>query len=395
MKRHAGGEGPVCVDHDFHMVLRACILYFILFTGIIMQIGIVGLPFSGKSTLFQTMTRSYLDEATLARKQTNIAVVKVPDARVDSLAEYFQPKKRVYTSIEFVDVIGLKKGDQSSTQFTGNFLAGVKTNDALIHVVRLFDDPLYPHPEGSIDAIRDIEILETEFILADLTMIESRLDRVRKQAMKAPDDRTKAEVRILERFQEALENEQPLRTLDIDDNDMLVIKGYQFLSLKPVLVVLNVAEENLGDVAGLIERMHGVVQPKGMAVDAFAGKIEMEMAQLDDAEAAEFMKDYGISESAMLRIIRSAYDMLGLISFLTFGEDECRAWTIRRDTSAHEAAGAIHTDLMNRFIRAEVVHFDNFVKYGSIQACKDAGHWRLEGKEYIVKDGDMFIVRHG
>ncbi|MCZ7554878.1 MAG: redox-regulated ATPase YchF [Bacteroidia bacterium] len=360
-----------------------------------MQIGIVGLPFSGKSTLFQTMTRSYLDEQALARKQTNIAVVKVPDARVDKLAEYYNPRKLVYTSVEFVDVVGLKKGDQSSTQFTGNFLAGVKTNDALIHVVRLFDDPLYPHPEGSIDALRDVEILETEFILSDLAMIESRMEKLRKQAMKAPDDKTKAEVRIMERFQAALEQEQPLRTLDLDPNDRAVIKGYQFLSLKPVLVVLNLAEEQLGDIAMQVQRVREAVQSKGMAVDAFAGKIEMELAQLDDAEASEFMKDYGIAESALTRIIRSAYDMLGLISFLTFGEDECRAWTIRRNTPAQEAAGAIHTDLMTRFIRAEVVHFDDFVKHGSIQACKDAGHWRLEGKEYVVKDGDMITVRHG
>jgi ribosome-binding ATPase len=360
-----------------------------------MQIGIVGLPFSGKSTLFQTMTRSYLDEQALARKQTNIAVVKVPDARVDKLAEYYNPKKLVYTSVEFVDVVGLKKGDQSSTQFTGNFLAGVKTNDALIHVVRLFDDPLYPHPEGSIDALRDVDILETEFILSDLAMIEARMEKLRKQAMKAPDDKTKAEVRIMERFQAALEQEQPLRTLELDPNDRAVIKGYQFLSLKPVLVVLNLAEEQLADLAAQVARVRDAVQSKGMAVDAFAGKIEMELAQLDDTEAAEFMKDYGIAESALTRIIRSAYDMLGLISFLTFGEDECRAWTIRRNTPAHEAAGAIHTDLMTRFIRAEVVHFDDFVKHGSIQACKDAGQWRLEGKEYVVKDGDMITVRHG
>jgi ribosome-binding ATPase len=243
--------------------------------------------------------------------------------------------------------------------------------------------------------LRDVDILETEFILSDLAMIEARMEKLRKQAMKAPDDKTKAEVRIMERFQAALEQEQPLRTLELDPNDRAVIKGYQFLSLKPVLVVLNLAEEQLADLAAQVARVRDAVQSKGMAVDAFAGKIEMELAQLDDTEAAEFMKDYGIAESALTRIIRSAYDMLGLISFLTFGEDECRAWTIRRNTPAHEAAGAIHTDLMTRFIRAEVVHFDDFVKHGSIQACKDAGQWRLEGKEYVVKDGDMITVRHG
>ena len=360
-----------------------------------MQIGIVGLPFSGKSTLFQTMTRTHLDEQALARKQTNIAVVKVPDARIDKLAEYYNPKKMVYTSVEFVDVVGLKKGDQSSTQFTGNFLAGVKTNDALIHVVRLFDDPLYPHPEGSINAQRDIDILETEFILADMAMIESRLEKLRKQVLKAPDDKSKAELRVLERFQVALEEEKPLRTLDLDVNDRALVKGYQFLSLKPLLVVLNLAEEQLADLTSLVSDIQQHVSAKGMAVDAFAGKIEMELAQLSDEEAAEFSGDYGIAESALTRIIRSAYEMLGLISFLTFGEDECRAWTIRRNTPAHEAAGTIHTDLMTKFIRAEVVHYDDFIKHGSIPACKDAGNWRLEGKEYIVKDGDMITVRHG
>ena len=360
-----------------------------------MQIGIVGLPYCGKSTLFQTMTRTHLDDAALARQQTNLAVVKVPDARVDKLGDMFNPKKLVYTSVEFVDVVGLKKGDHSSTQFTGAFLGGVKTNDALIHVVRLFDDPLYPHPEGSIDAMRDINILEAEFVLSDLAMIETRLEKLRKQVLKAPDDKSKHELRILERFQQTLEDGKPLRTLDLDANDRAQIKGYQFLSLKPVLVVLNLEEAQVGSMQALVADMQAQVRSMGMSVDAFAGKIEMELAQLSDEEAGEFMKDYGLEESALTRIIRSAYDMLGLIAFLTFGEDECRAWTIRRNTPAHEAAGAIHTDLMNRFIRAEIVHFDDFVRLGSIQACKDAGLWRLEGKEYVVRDGDMMTVRHG
>jgi hypothetical protein len=221
------------------------------------------------------------------------------------------------------------------------------------------------------------------------------VEKFRKQVQKAPDDKSKAELRVIERFQAALEQEKPLRTLELDNYERSLVKGYQFLTLKPMLVVLNLAEEQLADLPSLVSRTREYVSAKGMAVDAFAGKIEMELAQLDDAEAAEFMKDYGIAESALTRIIRSAYDMLGLISFLTAGDDECRAWTIRRNTPAHEAAGAIHTDLMTKFIRAEVVHFDDFVKHGSIAACKDSGNWRLEGKEYIVKDGDMITVRHG
>ncbi|MBE0644041.1 MAG: redox-regulated ATPase YchF [Bacteroidetes bacterium] len=360
-----------------------------------MQIGLVGLPFSGKTTLFQTMTRTHLDEATLARQQTNVAMVKIPDARVDKLAEFFNPKKTVYTSIEFVDVVGLKKGDHSSTQFTGAFLGSVKTNDALMHVVRAFDDPLYPHPEGSIDPSRDVAILETEFLLSDLAMIENRIEKLRKQVQKQQDDKLKRELVILEQFQQTLEAEKPLRTLEMDPRDTALIKGYQFLTLKPVLVVLNLEDGAMADRDRLVAELQEQYGENGIAVDAFFGKIEMELAQMEDEDAAEFMKDYGIEESALTRIIRAAYEMLGLISFLTFGEDECRAWTIRRNLHAHEAAGAIHTDLMNRFIRAEVVHFEDFVTHGSIQACKDAGQWRLEGKEYIVQDGDMLTIRHG
>jgi hypothetical protein len=341
------------------------------------------------------MTRTHLDEATLARQQTNIAMVKVPDARVDKLAEYYHPKKIVYTAVEFVDVVGLKKGDHNSTQFTGAFLGGVKTNDALMHVVRAFDDPMYPHPEGSIDPARDVAILETEFLLSDLGMIESRIDKLRKQVQKQQDEKLKRELVILERFQQTLEEEKPLRTLELDARDAALIKGYQFLTLKPVLVVLNLEDGAIAERDALVAQLQTQFAANGIAVDAFLGKIEMELAQMEDEDAVEFMKDYGIEESALTRIIRSAYDMLGLISFLTAGDDECRAWTIRRNTQAHIAAGAIHTDLMNRFIRAEVVHFEDFVKHGSIQACKDAGHWRLEGKEYIVLDGDMLTIRNG
>ncbi len=360
-----------------------------------MQIGLVGLPFSGKSTLFQTMTRTHLDEATLAKQQSHQAMVKVPDARVDKLAEFFNPKKKVYTSIDFVDVIGLKKGDHNSTQFTNSFLGSVKTNDALMHVVRMFDDPLYPHPEGSVDPARDIEILETEFLLSDMAMVDNRVEKLRKQILKIQDDKLKHELVILERFKEALDSEQPLRTVPIDKQDAQLIKGFQFLTQKPMLVVLNMEEDKVGEADAIIAKLQEQFADRGIKVDAFFGKIEMELAQMEDEDAAEFMKDYGIQESALTRIIRAAYDMLGLISFLTFGDDECRAWTIRRDTSAQEAAGAIHTDLMNRFIRAEVVHFDDFVEYGSISACKESGHWRLEGKEYVVLDGDMLTIRNG
>ena len=360
-----------------------------------MQIGIVGLPFSGKSTLFQTLTHTHLDEAASRRQQTNLAMVKVPDARVDALGDYYHPKKLVYTSIEFVDVIGLKKGDRDSTQFTNSFLASVKTNDALIHVVRCFDDPMYPHPEGSIDPKRDVQILEAEFLLSDLAMIESRIDKLKKQIQKTQDDKSKIELNALEKCFAWLEQEKPLRTLQLDPHERKAIRGYQFLTEKPLLAVLNLDEASMSKRDELIAGIVETYGHAGIASDAFSGKIEMELAQLSDEDAAAFMSDYGITESALVRIISSAYRMLGLISFLTAGEDECRAWAIRRGMNAQEAAGEIHTDLMNKFIRAEVVNYSHFIEDGSMAVCKEKGHWRLEGKEYIVKDGDMLTIRHG
>jgi len=360
-----------------------------------MQIGIVGLPFSGKTALFQTLSRTHLDEAGAHKRQANLATVKVPDSRVDALADFFNPKKKVYASVEFVDVVGLKKGDRESTQFTTAFLGNVKTNDALIHVVRAWDDPLYPHPEGSVDPERDIRILETEFLLADLAMAEARIEKLAKQLQKAKDDRLVFELHVLEKGYAALEQEQPLRTLTLDAHEKKARRGFQFRTEKPLLAVVNMEESRIGETAEVAARLRRTFAGAGIDVDGFSGKIEMELAQMSDEDAVSFMSEYGIRESALQRIISASYRMLGLISFLTYGDDECRAWTIRSGANAQEAAGAIHTDLMQRFIRAEVVHFDDFVKHGSMAACKEKGHWRLEGKEYLVKDGDMMLIRHG
>lgn len=360
-----------------------------------MQIGIVGLPLSGKTTLFQTMTHTHLNEAALHHKETNNAVVKVPDARLTKLTEIFKPKKETKASIEFVDVVGLKKGDHSSTQFTGNFLASVKTNDALLHVVRMFENPMYPHPEGSNDPERDIHIMETEFMLSDMAALESRIDRVKKTALKSGDAISKQEIPVLEKLLQAVENEQPLRTLDLNDLERKMIKGYQFLSMKPQLILLNMDEKDVSKKESVIEDLAKKYSSKGMKIDAFFGQIEMELSQLSDEDAVAFMSDYGITESALDRIIRNAYTLLGLQSFFTCGEDETRAWTITQGMNAQESAGVIHTDFYEKFIRAEVVHFNDFIKHESFAKCKEHGVWRLEGKEYIVKDGDILMIRHG
>jgi ribosome-binding ATPase len=360
-----------------------------------MQIGIVGLPASGKTTFLQTMTRTHLDEAAARQKQANVAMVKVPDARVDRLAEFFHPKRRVLTAIEFVDVVGLQLNDRQSTQFTSGFLANVRTNDALLHIVRLFDDPVYPHPEGSLNPERDIRLLEAEFILNDLGLIETRLERIKQQSSRsALNDQGKLEVAVLERCAAALNNEQPLRLLEFNEEELRIVRCFQFLSAKPLLVVLNCDEDHNKESETLLAQLREKFAGQGLAFDAFIGKVEMELAALEEADAAVFMEEYGIKESALVRIIGSAYKMLGLITFLTCGEDECRAWTIRRGLTAKEAAGAIHTDLSDRFIRAETVHFEDFVTHGSFAACKDKGLWRLEGKDYIVRDGDILCIRN-
>ncbi len=360
-----------------------------------MQIGIVGLPFSGKSTLFQAITRTHLDPAALSRAETHHGVVKVPDARLDKLTELFSPKRTVHATIEFVDVIGLKKGESGSTQFTTNFLGNVKNNDALIQVVRGFTDETVAHPDGTVDMLRDVSSFETEFILADLAMLETRIDRIRKQLIKTQDETLKRELPLLEKCLQLLEQEKPLRDEPFLKEELHLLKTYQFLTMKPMLIALNL-DEDQQDIAA--DAVAAVAQKKAgpqTKVLSFFGKIDMEMSELPEEEANAFMAEYGIKESALDTLIREAYLLLGLLSFFTVGEDECRAWTIRKGMNAQESAGVIHSDFFNKFIRAEVVHNDDFVLHGgSFAKAKDAGQWRLEGKEYSVKDGDIISIRH-
>lgn len=359
-----------------------------------MQIGIVGLPFTGKSTLFQTITKTHFDPSELAKSESHQAVVKVPDTRLDKLTEMFNPKKKVNATIEFVDVVGLQKGDSGSTQFTGNFLAKVKTNDALVQVVRLFDNDAVPHPDGSINMMRDINSFETEFILSDLAIVEKRLETVGKQILKTQDEKLKREVPVLEKCSELLQEEKPLRDYHFSKEDLLILKTYQLLSIKPMLIALNFDESQVNDTEKYMNELVKHKLGHNTKALSFFGQIEKEMADLSEEDSNVFMSDYGITESALDKLIRQTYDLLGLQSFLTVGEDECRAWTIKKGMTAQEAAGEIHTDFYKKFIRAEVVHYDDFVEAGSFAKAKEVGKWRLEGKEYIVKDGDIISVRH-
>ncbi len=359
-----------------------------------MQIGIVGLPYCGKSTLYQTITKTLLDPTELAKSETHQAIIKVPDERLEKLTGIFNPKKKVNATIDVVDVVGLQKGDSGSTQFTGNFLSKVKTNDALVQVVRLFENEAVPHSEGSINMMRDIDSFETEFILSDMALVEKRIESIKKQILKTQDDKLKHELPVLEKCFELLQEEKPLRDHQFSKEDLMVLKTYQLLSIKPMLIALNLDETQVNDAEKFLNEL--VKKKLGHNTKAliFFGKIELEMSELSNEDADIFMKDYGIQESALDSFIRGAYDLLGLQSFFTVGEDECRAWTTKKGMNAQEAAGEIHTDFFKKFIRAEVVGYEDFIEHGSFAKAKDAGKWRLEGKEYIIKDGDIISVRH-
>jgi len=360
-----------------------------------MQIGIVGLPFSGKSTLFQAATKTHLDAAALAKAETHRAIVKVPDSRLIKCSELFLPKSTVHATIEFVDVIGLKKGESGSTQFTTNFFANVKTNDALVQVVRVFANDAVPHPDGTVDVMRDIVSVETEFIIADMAVVETRIERIKKQMQKSHDELIKRELPVLERCNQILQSEKPLREAEFTPEELHLLKTYQLLSIKPMLIALNFDESQQGIADETVRRAAALKEGKHTKVVSFYGKIDMEMSELSAEEAKGFMAEYGITELALDTLIREAYSLLGLRSFFTVGEDECRAWTIRDGMTAQEAAGVIHSDFVSKFIRAEVVHYDDFITHGgSFAKAKEAGVWRLEGKEYLVKDGDIVSIRH-
>lgn len=353
-----------------------------------MKTGIVGLPQSGKTTLFQILTRA--SQELIAergrRAQPNIGIVRVPDDRVDFLASVFSPRKTTYATVEFVDVVGLVEG-----QGREMILAPVRDVDALVHVVRAFDSEV-PHPRGSIDPERDIRDLDAELILSDLQSVEKRLERLSKDIRKVKDPDLEQEHESLVGIQQWLEAERPLREMELSVEAARRVRGFSFLSAKPMLYVINVGEDRLDLLAETPES--DPTAPPHTGRVAIAGKLEAEMAELPDEDMDAFLKDYGLRESGMVRLVRSAYRLLGLLSFLTAGEEEVRAWTVRKGTTAQGAAGAIHTDLAKHFIRAEVASFEAFKEHGSFAALREKGLLRLEGKDYVVEDGDIITIRH-
>ncbi len=361
-----------------------------------MQIGIIGLPFSGKTTFFQTLTESHLDLHAMQKKEANQAIVKIPDKRLDYFTDVFQPKKKVNATIDIVDIAGVQKGDHNSSSFNSNFIQKIRNTDALIHVVRGFDDDALPHPEGSIDLVRDIKMLDEELVLTDMAFVESRLDKLEKDIMKAKiKDQAIKEQDTMKKWMNALENNIPIRELETDAEEEKLIRNYQPLTAKPVLIALNLNEGDIASSSKIVDDVKSRLNMMNVRIEPFFAKIEMELVQLSEEEKEMFMAEYGIAESALTRLIRTAYDLLGLQSFFTVGEDECRAWTIKKGMTAQESAGVIHTDFYQKFIRAEVVGYNDFNECGTFAKCKEKGVFRLEGKEYVVKDGDILHVRHG
>jgi ribosome-binding ATPase len=351
-----------------------------------MKVGLVGFAGSGKTTVFNTLTGLAAEVGGYgAREKANIGVIKVPDGRVEKLAEIFNPKKKTLAEISFVDVAGPQAGSDERAEMglDPKLVQHMREVDALVHVVRSFDNPMLLQ---EADPVRDIRAFDDELVLTDLVQVENRLQRLKKEKGKEREED------LMHRLKEALEQERPLRYLELSAEDLTLVAGFRFLSLKPLLLLLN-ADETSAAGEPLPQAVTDVAGSKGLSVIAMSGKVEMEIAALSPEEQGEFLQDLGLSEPARDRFIRAAYGLLDLISFLTSGEDECRAWSIRRGTIAHKAAGVIHSDIERGFIRAEVVKFEDLIALGSEARCREQGKLRLEGKEYVVEDGDVIHFR--
>jgi hypothetical protein len=359
-----------------------------------MQLGIIGLARSGKTTVFNAVTRSKAAVGGYS-DQPNVGVVTVPDARVDRLSEMYRPKKTTYATIQYVDFPAAGANFGKGEGPGGKFLNELARMDALIHVVRGFSDPAVPHPDGDVNPGRDIETMDLELTFADLAMLEKRLDRLNTEvrSMKAGERDQAARLQaILQRIQGELENEVPVRAQTISDEEERLLSGSRFMTRMPMLILLNVGEEDLERRLEIESALQEKYRAHGRDAAVVAGRFEMELNDLSDAEAEEFRASAGVTESGMAGAIRLSYSLLGLVSFLTTGPDECRAWNVEAGSTAPVAAGKIHSDLQRGFIRAEVVSYDDLVAGGSEAEAKKRGQMRTEGKEYVVKDGDVLHI---
>jgi GTP-binding protein YchF len=359
-----------------------------------MEIGIVGLPFSGKTTLFSTLTGLEVKVTHIMGKfEAHRGTVKVPDERLDKLFKILQPKRQVNATIEYIEVGGLESQQTKGKGFDPQFLAILKTTQALCLVLQAFENEAIPHPEGSVDPLRDLRFVESEFILSDLSIVENRLARLEKQILQSKSEEDIRERELLRKFRDFLEQGKPLREFPLHADEQLKIRGFQFLSAKPLLIVVNYGESQLGKEDPILQNLAEFYNRPQLKITGLCAKIESEISQLAEADRQLFLEEMKIKEPAFHKIIHESYRLLGLISFFTFNENECRSWHIPAGTPAQKAAGTVHTDMERGFIRAEVVNYNDFIKYGSVAHCREHGILRLEGKDYIVQDGDMMTIR--
>ncbi len=363
-----------------------------------MKLGIVGLPNVGKSTLFNAITQAGAEAANypFCTIEPNVGIVNVPDERIDKLCEMYDPDKTTYATVEFVDIAGLVKGASRGEGLGNKFLSHIREVDAIVHVVRCFENPNIVHIDGCIGPKRDIETINMELIFADMEMVEKRIDRTKK-AMKGGDKKFQKELDMLERIYASLEEGKCVRTLEFDKEEEELLKEVALLTKKPVIYAANVSDEDFAngiESNEFIKELTEIAQEEGSEVLPICARLEEEIIELEDEEERKaFLEDLGIQESGLNRLIKKSYSLLGLISYLTAGKPEVRAWTIKKGTKAPQAAGKIHTDFEKGFIRAEVVAYNDLMECGTMAAAKEKGLVRLEGKEYVMNDGDIVLFR--